>query len=174
MAALNFPSAPEPGQVYPDPKIEGVKQWAWDSTKGTWTITSDVVVKVLPSSPVTVEGAVSTPIVGMPAATSEAPGYMSAADKAKLDALPDPTLVSQPPVTWARLDDISPLFNSVRPNFPLTANGVLVTPPSSSSVMVVMESETLTPFVDYQVSGSQIIFTTSPHRDWTFSGVALI
>lgn len=174
MAVLNFPSQPKDGELYPDPRVDGVKQWAWDNTKGTWVSVGEGVLEVRSYSPVKIDGSQELPIVGMPAATEVDGGYMTAADKAKLDALPDPSSVSQPPAAWARLDDISPLFNGIKVNFTLTVNGVQVAPPSTSSLMIVMNAETLTPYEDYQVAGSEIFFTTAPHSEWTFSGVALI
>ena len=42
--ALDFPTAPTPGQLYPiDPGTSGVTQYRWDNTKGVWnTVLSTV------------------------------------------------------------------------------------------------------------------------------------
>lgn len=86
MAAYNFPTNPTDGQLYPqDPVPPGVVQYIWSDTKGTWLTISQAVQQVKGAAPIEVLGTRQVPIVTMPAATQTSAGYMSAADKRKLD-----------------------------------------------------------------------------------------
>lgn len=86
--ALEFPSNPSNGQLYPSPAIPGVQQYKWNATKGAWeTLQVGVVQKVTGTFPIVVEGPVETPDVTITPATSASAGSLSAADKAKLDSI---------------------------------------------------------------------------------------
>ena len=94
MAALNFPSNPVDGQLYPDPAQPGVTQYVWVSSKGTWLTVFKGVERVDGLSPITVGGSTAIPKVGIQPATPTQDGYLSAADKAKINSLP-PNIVTE-------------------------------------------------------------------------------
>lgn len=85
--ALNFPSNPVDGQLYPDPAVTGATQYVWIADKGTWLTVFKGVEKVLGNQPIVIIGAPTAPTVTITDATPTASGSMSAADKAKLDSL---------------------------------------------------------------------------------------
>lgn len=86
--ALEFPSNPVNGQLYPNPAVPGVQQYKWNSAKGAWeTLAVGVVQRVTGTAPIGVIGPVETPDVTISPATPSSAGSMSAADKTKLDSL---------------------------------------------------------------------------------------
>jgi len=85
--ALNFPSNPVNGQLYPDPAVTGATQYVWIADKGTWLTVFKGVEKVLGNEPIVIIGAPTAPTVTITDATPTASGSMSAADKIKLDSL---------------------------------------------------------------------------------------
>jgi hypothetical protein len=85
--ALNFPANPVDGDIYPDPAPEGSQQYVYNSTKGTWLTIAKGVQRVTASVPLFTTGSQSFPNININAATSTAGGFMSAADKTKLDSL---------------------------------------------------------------------------------------
>lgn len=87
--ALNFPNNPVDGQVYPDPPIPGAQQYVWNSVKQTWLTVFNGVQSVNALNPLFTAGTPTNPAIGIFPATSTDPGFLSAADKRKLDALPD-------------------------------------------------------------------------------------
>lgn len=87
MAVLNFPSNPFDGQLYPDPAVPGAQQYVWNEGKGTWLTVFKGVEQVLARNPLFISGEPSAPIVNINEVTTTQGGYMSAADKIKLDAL---------------------------------------------------------------------------------------
>lgn len=88
MAEFNFPNNPTNGQLYPtDPVPPGVSQYIWNGTKGTWQLLSKSVQQVAGEQPVVIKGSRQDPIVSMPPATTTQDGYMTAADKRKLEDL---------------------------------------------------------------------------------------
>lgn len=174
MAALNFPSNPEDGQLYPDPAPPGVVQYTWSEAKGTWLAVFQGLRSLSGNFPIIVAGPQNEPVIEIVASTPTTNGYMSAAQAAKLAALPDPTEPSPVPLTWVRLDNIAPLFNGISVSFPMTVNGELVTPQSASYLMVAINGEVLTADTQYYTIGSNLILSTAPQSGATFSGTALI
>lgn len=86
MAAYNFPTNPTDGQIYPpDPVDPGVVQYIWSQSKGTWLTISTAVQQVRGEAPIQIKGTRQTPIVSMPPVSETQDGYMTAADKKKLD-----------------------------------------------------------------------------------------
>lgn len=85
--ALDFPSNPVDGQYYPDPPQPGVTQYQWSSDKQTWLTVFAGITRVTGKTPITVTGSPSEPVVGIQPATTSQDGYMSAADKRKLNEL---------------------------------------------------------------------------------------
>ena len=86
--ALEFPSTPIDGQLYPNPAQPGVQQYKWNGAKGTWETQSlGVVQRVSGTLPIEVGGQSQTPNVSINPATTVSAGSLSAADKAKLDNL---------------------------------------------------------------------------------------
>jgi hypothetical protein len=87
MAALNFPPNPTDGQFYPDPPIPGTLLYVWSDAKQAWLTVNLGVQQVRGQSPIAITGTQQTPIVTIPAATQTSGGYMTAADKQRLDTL---------------------------------------------------------------------------------------
>lgn len=85
--ALNFPASPVDGDIYPNPAPEGSQQYIYNATKGTWLTIAKGVQRVTSEAPIVVRGSTQVPIVTITAATELAGGFMSAADKTKLDSL---------------------------------------------------------------------------------------
>jgi hypothetical protein len=86
--ALNFPTNPVDGQLYPDPAVEGATQYIYSSSKGTWLTVFRGVARVQALAPIFTTGTTSNPIINISPATTAQSGSLSAADKAKLDAIP--------------------------------------------------------------------------------------
>jgi len=70
------------------------------------------------------------------------------------------------------LDDISGSFNGSTPTFALTSGSVAVTPANAQQLRIVLGGVVQSPGVDYNVSGSNIVFTTAPDAALDFSGVS--
>jgi len=71
------------------------------------------------------------------------------------------------------LDGISGSFNGVNQLFPLTVNGEAYFPINEQQLIISVNDIILNPGVDYQVSGSNIFFTTPPTSGHQFFGIAL-
>ena len=84
----NFPDQPFDGQLYPNPAIPGTFQYKWIANKGVWVLVSGAVLQVLGNEPIVVTGTQAAPVVNIRPATTTSAGSLSAADKARLDALP--------------------------------------------------------------------------------------
>lgn len=72
------------------------------------------------------------------------------------------------------IDDISSQFNGVDVNFTLYVNGEEYFPINEQQLLISINDVLLEPVVDYQISGSTIIFTVPPSSGNNFSGVALV
>jgi hypothetical protein len=70
-------------------------------------------------------------------------------------------------------DSISGSFNGVNQLFPLTVNGEPYFPINEQQLIISVNDIILNPGVDYQVSGSNIFFTTPPTSGHQFFGIAL-
>jgi hypothetical protein len=71
------------------------------------------------------------------------------------------------------IDDISGSFNGSQQTFPLTISGISLTPVSAQQLRIVLGGVVQSPGADYNVSGSNIVFTTAPDAALEFSGVSL-
>jgi hypothetical protein len=71
------------------------------------------------------------------------------------------------------LDDISSLFDGATTTFPLTVNGAAYFPINEQQLIISINDMMLNPVVDFQVSGSNINFTTPPIDTDYFFGIAL-
>ena len=71
------------------------------------------------------------------------------------------------------LDDISGSFNGVTDTFALTSSGNPVGPTNAQQLRIVLGGVIQSPGTDYNVSGSNIVFTTAPDAALEFSGVSL-
>ena len=71
------------------------------------------------------------------------------------------------------LDDISSSFNGVALSFPLTRSGTAIFPVNAQQLRIVLGGVIQSPGADYDVSGSNIVFTTAPDAALEFSGVSL-
>lgn len=85
--ALDFPANPVDGQVYPDPAIPGAQQYIYNADKGTWLTVFKGIEKLSARTPLFLTGSESSPTVNISPASQTAGGYMTAADKTKLDSL---------------------------------------------------------------------------------------
>lgn len=86
--ALNFPSNPIDGQVYPDPAEPGVQQYVWNSAKGTWLTVLKGILGLAAEQPLFLSGPEQNPVINIRPATPTESGYLSAVDKRKLDSVP--------------------------------------------------------------------------------------
>ena len=71
------------------------------------------------------------------------------------------------------LDDISGSFNGVTDTFALTSSGNPVGPTNAQQLRIVLGGVIQSPGTDYNVSGSNIVFTTAPDAALEFSGFSL-
>jgi hypothetical protein len=71
------------------------------------------------------------------------------------------------------LDDISSLFDGTATIFPLTVNGSAYFPINEQQLIISINDIMLNPGVDFQVSGSNINFTSPPTDTDYFFGIAL-
>jgi hypothetical protein len=71
------------------------------------------------------------------------------------------------------LDDISGSFNGSTQTFALAISGVSLTPVNAQQLRIVLGGVIQSPGTDYNVSGSNIVFTTAPDAALEFSGVSL-
>lgn len=71
------------------------------------------------------------------------------------------------------LDDVSGSFNGVALSFPLTRSGTAIFPVNAQQLRIVLGGVIQSPGADYDVSGSNIVFTTAPDAALEFSGVSL-
>jgi len=71
------------------------------------------------------------------------------------------------------IDDLESSFNNVTVTFALTSSGNPVTPINPQQLRIVLGGIVQEPAVDYNVAGSDIIFTTAPTTGLSFSGVLL-
>jgi hypothetical protein len=174
MAALNFPNNPEDGQLYPDPAEPGVTQYVWNATKGTWLAVAKGVERVDAATPIIVGGTASVPVVGIVDATPTRAGAMTAAQAAKLAALPDPGTPSPNPPRWYTIDSPAAQFNGRQLSFPITSNGAAITPVSEEAMMIALNGVVLEPGVGFNLVQDNMVFSTAPRAGTTFSGAALV
>lgn len=85
--AYNFPSNPQDGQVYPDPAIPGAQQYQYVAAKEVWLTLYRGLASIAAEPPVYLTGTDQVPIINVQEVTPEQDGYMTAADKDKLDKL---------------------------------------------------------------------------------------
>lgn len=71
------------------------------------------------------------------------------------------------------LDSISSSFNGSSQTFPLTVNGDPYYPLNEQQLIISINDVVLSPNVDYQITGSNIYFTTPPPAGQQFFGVAM-
>jgi hypothetical protein len=83
--AFNFPSNPQDGQLYPDPPVPGAQQYIYNGAKEVWLTTARGVQQLFAELPVFLTGTDEAPIININPATPLEGGYMTAADKDKLD-----------------------------------------------------------------------------------------
>lgn len=88
MAALNFPSNPVDGQLYPDPAIPGQQQYIYRSSKNTWQTVSNAVGQVSGVTPIVIKGSQQAPIVTINQASETQPGYITPSDFSKIQEIP--------------------------------------------------------------------------------------
>lgn len=72
------------------------------------------------------------------------------------------------------LDDLASQFNGVQDTFTLYVNGEEYFPINEQQLLISINDVLLEPVVDYQLSGSSIVFTTPPSSGVNFSGIALV
>lgn len=85
--AFNFPSNPQDGQLYPDPPVPGAQQYIYNGKKEVWLTTARGVQQLFAELPIYLTGTEEAPIININPATPLDGGYMTAADKDKLDKL---------------------------------------------------------------------------------------
>jgi hypothetical protein len=85
----NFPDQPFDGQIYPNPPIPGTFQYKWIADRRVWVLVSGGVTQVLGNAPIIITGTASAPTVNIRPASVTQSGSLSAADKAKIDKIPE-------------------------------------------------------------------------------------
>jgi hypothetical protein len=71
------------------------------------------------------------------------------------------------------LDDISSQFTGIAQTFGLTSGGVAVIPVNAGQVVINLGGVIQDPSDDYSVNGSNIIFSSAPEIEYSFSGISL-
>jgi hypothetical protein len=169
--ALNFPSNPYDGQLYPDPAIPGAQQYVYNDTKGTWLTVFKGVETVLGINPIFITGTDNSPVVNIKDVTTTESGAMTAADKVKLDSLSAVSLPSGS--TYTTIDNISSGFNGVQRSFQIASSGSPFSPIDAKSMLVFIGGVIQLPQVGFTISGSNIIFSSAPLSGATFYGISL-
>jgi hypothetical protein len=72
------------------------------------------------------------------------------------------------------IDDLSENFDGVQNTFTLYVNGEEYFPINEQQLIISIDGTILRPVIDYQISGSSIVFTIPPSPVNNFSGVALV
>jgi hypothetical protein len=75
--------------------------------------------------------------------------------------------------SFQQLDDIAPLFNGSQTSFPLRVGGQVYQPASAASLFVGVGGVLQTPNSSYNLSGSNIVFSSAPPAGATFNGQVL-
>jgi hypothetical protein len=75
--------------------------------------------------------------------------------------------------SFQQLDDIASQFNGVQTSFPLRVGGQVYQPASAASLFVGVGGVLQTPNISYNVSGSNIVFSSAPPAGATFNGQVL-
>ena len=71
------------------------------------------------------------------------------------------------------LDDISSQFTGIAQTFTLTSGGVTVIPINAAQLVINLGGVVQDPSDDYSVNGSNIIFSSAPEIEYSFSGISL-
>jgi hypothetical protein len=71
------------------------------------------------------------------------------------------------------LDDISSQFTGIAQTFALTSGGVTVIPINAAQLVINLGGVVQDPSDDYSVNGSNIIFSSAPEIEYSFSGISL-
>ena len=71
------------------------------------------------------------------------------------------------------LDDISSQFTGIGKTFGLTSGGVTVIPINAAQLVINLGGVIQDPSDDYSVNGSNIIFSSAPEIEYSFSGISL-
>jgi len=161
MPALNFPSLPTPGQLYPSPAVTGVTQYIWDNTAGVW---NTVATFMKLNNQNAFNGYVWPNADGAAGQQLETDG----SGNLYWDAASDPEFF------YLALDPTVP-FDGVLTTFtivdPATTNAYTVTPASNIEVFlggVPQEYGTA-----YTITGAQINFTNPPAAGLDFFAVTV-
>jgi len=161
--ALDFPTAPTPGQLYPiDPGTSGVTQYRWDNTKGVW----NAVLSTVSLGP-TNQGAYNS--YQWPAADGLAGRQLTTDGAGNL--------------TWSGEADVSiqavgitPLIDGLSSTYTLVeyGTGTFFTPVPSTNLVVFLGGVPQVPNVNYSVAGNQITFTDLPPNGTTFYAISMV
>jgi hypothetical protein len=151
--AYIFPVNPFDGQLYPVPALPGALQYQWSEELKVWLIYSPLGVQsVTGQLPIVVNNGTDNAVVSILPATINTPGSMSAADKLKLDNIPegasDGTVtsittgpgLSGGPITRSGQIDLEPATKTteggviIGEGIDVDGNGVISIPPSRFGV----------------------------------------
>jgi hypothetical protein len=148
--AYLFPINPVDGQLYPSPAIAGSLQYIWVAGQNAWLIYSPLGVQSVSGSlPIVVTNNTDNPVVSILPATISAPGSMSAADKTKIDGLPNivGTVLSVAAGTG--------LSTNLPSNVPITSSGTIqLLPPAGTAIGGVKQGTNITISPDGTISGN--------------------
>jgi hypothetical protein len=161
MAALLFPDAPTPGQLYPvNPGTSGVTQYRWNNTKGVWNAVFSTVSLGSPN-----QGAYND--YAWPLA----------------DGAPDQQLTTDGSgnLTWEvpaapslQILTVDRAFNGTDLAYTLWAYGTTTpfSPIPSENIVVFLGGVPQVPGAAYGVAGSTITFTEAPLAGTTFYAIS--
>ena len=163
MAALLFPDAPTPGQLYPvNPGTSGVTQYRWNNTKGVWDAVFSTVSLGSPN-----QGAYNdyqwpaTPGAPNEQLTSNGLGTLSW----EVAAAPSLQILT-----------VDRPFNGIDFAYTLYKAGTTTpfAPNPATNIVVFLGGVPQIPFAAFTVSGSTITFTEEPLAGTTFYAISNI
>lgn len=160
MPALDFPVAPTPGQLYPNPAISGVTQYIYDNTVGVWNAVANFVRL---NNQLAYNGYIWPNTDGAPGQQLETDGV----GNLYWDNASDPTFFAL---------SLQGTFDGVQTSFtlidPLTTNAY--TPVPTSNLEVFLGGVAQDPITAYTVVGNVINFTQAPLLGTSFFAFTVI
>ena len=159
--ALDFPTAPTPGQLYPiDPGTSGVTQYRWDNTKGVWN------------------AVLSTISLGAANQGAYNQYQWPAADGALNQQL---TTDGAGNLTWdvpatpsIQVLGLLEPFDGIALSFTLVESGTITpfTPVPSTNIVIFLGGVPQLPSSAYSILGNTVTFTQAPLAGTTFYGIS--
>jgi hypothetical protein len=163
MAALLFPDAPTPGQLYPvNPGTSGVTQYRWDNTKGVWSAVLNTVSLGSPN-----QGAYND--YQWPLSDGAPDQQLTTNGSGTLTW----EVAAAPSLQVVAIDPTQP-FDGARFAFDLVKFGSVIpfVPTPSDNIIVFLGGVPQIPVNAYSVAGSTITFVEAPLFGTTFYAIS--